>query len=123
MLCSKDFFNRSFYNNETKEQMWMSIIQDSHDSICSCSFAYSHLLACIFPIGHADRNLSINQIINRDYREKCQSTGGGDAVFGGAETEHTAAASKNQDIKEEDATDDQELAALVAAAEDVATTR
>lgn len=103
--------------------MWLSIVGDSHDSICSCQYCFAHLLACIFPIGHSDRNLTINQILQRDYREKCHSTGGGDAPSGMATAADTAAASGPPDIKEEGDGDDQELAELVAAAESVATTR
>lgn len=78
MLCTKDFYKRSAYNHETLEQLWCSQIGDSHDSFCGCDKPFSHLLAAIFPIGHADRNKSINQILARDYKETCHS-GGGDA--------------------------------------------
>lgn len=82
MLCSKDFFNKSKYNPETKEALWLSVIQDTHDSICSCDHGYAHLLALIFPLGHRDRNKTINDILLRDYKEKCLSGGAGDAASG-----------------------------------------
>ena len=56
----------------------MSIIADSHDSICNCCHPFAHLLANIFPPGHKDRDLTINQILQRDYTEKWHS--GGDAA-------------------------------------------
>lgn len=119
MICSRDFFNRSEYNQETKEQLWTSIIQDAHDSICKCHQTYAHLLSIIFPLGHQDRNLSINQILFRDYREKCRSGGGaGDAT--GIHTEEIILpdATKEGGQPEEDTKEEiSELLAAVAAAE------
>lgn len=80
MLCSKDFMNRQRkYNNETLEQLWMSILTDSHECICQCEFPYAHLLASLFPLGHADRKKTIEEILQRDFKEKCLSGGAGDA--------------------------------------------
>lgn len=80
MLCSRDFMNRTKYNNETLEQLWMSVLSDTHETICSCNFPFAHLLALIFPLGHTDRKLTIEQILKRDYKEKCLSGGtAGDA--------------------------------------------
>ncbi len=101
----------------------MSIIGDSHDSICKCQHTFAHLLACIFPLGHQDRNLTINQILLRDYREKCLSIGGGDADFGGQKQDTT----NTKDIEEKDGqkeeADDADLANLLAAVEEDAATR
>ncbi|BAF76132.1 hypothetical protein [Torque teno midi virus 14] len=77
-ISNKDFYTPTPYNEETKTQIWMSQIADSHDNICNCTFPFAHLLASIFPPGHQDRNLSINQILARDYTAKCLS--GGDAA-------------------------------------------
>mgnify|MGYP002700000243 CR=1 FL=1 len=103
------------YNNETLEQLWMSTIADTHEMICECDRPYAHLLANIFPLGHQDRNKTINHILLRDYREKCRSSGVAGDGFGGTTTE--------TDIKKEegaDATlegpDDEELGRLLAAA-------
>lgn len=122
MLCSKDFFNRSHYNNETKEQMWMSIIGDAHDSICSCQHTFSHLLSCIFPLGHSDRDKTINYILQRDYREKCLAIGGGDAEPGGAENPGTKG-KEEADFATPNKEEDDQLAELLAAAEEGAATR
>ncbi len=121
MLCSKDFYNRCKWNSETQEQLWTSIIGDVHESICSCKFPFAHLLSIIFPLGHQDRNKTINQILARDFKEKCLSSGGGDAASGiptgetTTEKEDTAA----EDIKQEDAA----FADLLAAVEEEEGTR
>lgn len=81
MLCTKDFYKKTLYNQETQEQLWCSIIGDAHDSFCGCDRPFSHLLASIFPIGHSDRDKTINQILHRDYTEKC--------LFGGKEETKT----------------------------------
>ncbi len=53
----------------------MSQLADGHDNFCNCKTPFAHLLASIFPPGHKDRDLSINQILLRDYRETCHSGG------------------------------------------------
>ncbi len=60
---AKDFYTPTPYNQETKNQIWMSQIADSHDNFCNCHTPFAHLLASIFPVGHQDRNLTINQIL------------------------------------------------------------
>ncbi len=106
MLCSKDFHRKSPYNHETKDQMWMSIIGDTHDAICGCDQPFAHLLTNIFPIGHTDRDKTINQIIWRDFKQLCRS--GGDVGEGtGYPTTSTAnakvaaATEENLDTAEE----------------------
>ncbi len=76
MFCSKDYYRPSTYNCDTKNQLWMSIIADSHDNFCECKTPFAHLLANIFPIGHTDRDKTINYILRRDYIELCRSSGG-----------------------------------------------
>ncbi len=83
MICSRDFCNKNKYNNETNEQLWMSVLSDTHELTCSCNWPFAHLLAIIFPLGHQDRDKTINEILLRDYKEKCHSGGGGDAAYGG----------------------------------------
>ncbi len=89
------------------------MIADGHDNICNCWHPFAHLLATIFPPGHQDRDLTINQILQRDYLEACRS--GGDAAerTGGEEY------GENQDttnIKEEDTPEELIEDALMAAA-------
>lgn len=98
-LTFKDFYKACPYNEETKNQMWMSSIADTHDSWCNCDTPFAHLLASIFPPGHGDRLLSIQQILERDYKQRCLS--------GGADAENTGLAAASgavgQDgIKEEE---------------------
>lgn len=81
-LTAKDFYRPCLYNEETKNQLWMSNIADSHDSWCNCNTAFAHLLASIFPPGHTDRSRTIQEILARDFREKCLS-GGDDAENSG----------------------------------------
>lgn len=120
MLCSRDFYNKSDYNAETKEQLWMSTLGDTHDLMCKCQHPFAHLLCIIFPIGHQDRNLTINQILLRDYKEKCRSGGLAGDGFGMATTiikeeKDTTESQEKDGQEEEDVTD---LLAAVAAAEE-----
>ncbi len=53
----------------------MSMIADTHDIHCNCWHPFAHLLASIFPPGHKDRLLTIQEILTRDYKEICRSGG------------------------------------------------
>lgn len=108
------FYKPSHYNQETKEQLWTTNIQDFHDSFCSCETAYAHLLDIIFPEGHRDRNHSIFYIINRDKR--CLSGGVAEENTGGAAD---TPGPSTEDIKEEEGEDpfaDANIEELLAAA-------
>lgn len=102
--------------------MWMSIIGDAHDSICSCQHTFAHLLSCIFPLGHSDRDKTINFILQRDYREKCLAIGGGDAEHGGEGNPGTRE-KEEADFATPNKEEDDQLAELLAAAEENAGTR
>lgn len=108
-----DFFEETNFNSATKNQLWMSQLADSHDNICKCDTPFCHLLASIFPPGHQDRNLTINEILSRDYKEKCRSGGKEEKETGGAATD-TAAEGPVKQEKEEDFTRD-EIDELLAA--------
>lgn len=82
MPSTEDFCKNSEYNFETKSQLWGEVIQNSHDQFCGCHKPYAHLLAQIFPPGHRDRHLTIQQIIERDITT-CHS--GGEEEIGGGE--------------------------------------
>ncbi len=115
-LCAKDFYKSTPFNPETKTQIWMSIIADGHDNICNCPCPFAHLLACIFPPGHQDRDLTINQILERDYTALCLSGGAADESPGTA----AGAAGGFKGIKEEGHEEDlpeEEIEGLLAAAE------
>lgn len=99
--------------------MWMSAIGDMHDCFCGCKTPFAHLLDNIFPIGHTDRNKSINYIVNRDYQQ-CLS-GGEDEESHGIPLGGTAASvgAGEGHIKEEEEGIDALFAAAVDAAEDI----
>lgn len=112
------FFKPTPYNNETKNQMWMSMIGDGHDICCGCPQPFAHLLDSIFPEGHADRNLTIEQIIQRDY-PLCHS-GGDDAESHGlvlGESAATLFAKKEEGAAGQEEEDVEGLLAAVADAE------
>lgn len=116
-IQAKDFFIPTPYNETTKNQIWMSQIADAHDNICHCDHPFAHLLANIFPVGHKDRDHTINQILLRDYREKCLSGGAEGASHGMADS-GTAATSSTaaKEGQEEEDYPGEELDALLAAA-------
>lgn len=120
-ISAKDFFTPTPFNQETKNQIWMSQIADAHDNICHCNHPFAHLLANIFPVGHKDRDLTINQILERDYKERCLS--------GGEEGEKTGGAASGtgggfQGIKdEEDEYQEEEIENLLTAAAAAENTR
>lgn len=116
MLCSKDFMNRQRkYNNETLEQLWMSTLSDTHEMICQCDQPFAHLLANIFPLGHQDRHLTVDQILKRDYKQKCLSGGVAGDGFGGEKETTTFKEEKDADATLEGPEED-ELGRLLAAA-------
>ncbi len=119
-IQAKDFFTPTSYNQDTKNQIWMSQIADSHDNICSCDHPFAHLLASIFPVGHKDRDLSINKILLRDYRQKCLS-GGPDAESHGmadGDIAGTSTTGGEKPTEEEDYPGDEIDAMLAAAIEE-----
>lgn len=118
-LAANDFARATHFNLDTKNQLWMSVIADHHDSWCNCNTPFAHLLASIFPPGHGDRLLTIEQILSRDYQELCLS-GGADAKDTGTVPATENGAAENQNIKQEEKPEDEgleELLAAVAAAE------
>lgn len=122
-ITANDFFIPTPFNNETKNQIWMSIIADGHDSVCHCNSPFAHLFANIFPPGHKDRDLTINQILERDIKHVWHS--GGDAgTSHGTVAGGTGGGFKPVDAEgaEEDFHAD-ELEELIAAAEEKENTR
>lgn len=111
------------YNNETLEQLWLSIVNDSHECICQCDYPFAHILAAIFPLGHADRKLTIEQILARDFKQKCLSGGGGDAATSTLTTDIKKEGEKPLEENQEEEPTDADLAALLAAADAAAEAR
>ncbi len=118
-ISAKDFYEPCKYNFETRNQIWCSQIADSHDNYCDCKQPFAHLLASIFPPGHKDRDKTIDQILARDYTEKCLSSGEDAAnhglAGGGIKQEEETTEEKDTQKEEEDL--DTLLAAAAAAAE------
>lgn len=112
-------FKPSIYNNDTKQQLWMSIFADSHDSICSCETPFAHALSCMFPEGHRDRQLTVEQIITRD-TALCHSGGTAEENLDLVNTEPTETGATNlrQEEPDEDSLGDVEVEELIAAADD-----
>ncbi|BAF76106.1 hypothetical protein [Torque teno midi virus 10] len=113
------FYTQTKYNGATLNQMWMSMIADSHDIHCDCKKPFAHLLDNIFPEGHTDRNKTVAHIINRDYKE-CLSGGEEEDDPGIPVGASAATAAGDTEIKleehlEEDA---EEIEKLLAAAEE-----
>lgn len=100
-LSAADFYKPTPFNTDTKNQIWMSQISDSHDNFCHCQSPFAHLLASIFPPGHKDRDLTINQILQRDYLQQCHSGGAAEAAGG----DHADKPTKEKDFKGPDAGD------------------
>lgn len=118
MFCSKDFIENTTYNKDTKNQLWCSVIADSHDIWCGCKTPFAHLLASIFPPGHADRKLSIDQILERDYKE--WHSGGGEEENHGlpdGKEGPTEKGGPEEQEEEKDIIKDEELEQLISAAE------
>ena len=122
-ISSKDFFVPTPYNQETKTQIWMSQIADSHDNICNCTHPFAHLLASIFPPGHRDRDLTINQILARDYQVKCLSGGDAAKSHGMADSGTGGGFKPKEEETEEDLPRDEIENLLAAAAAEEDTTR
>ncbi|AAU94914.1 ORF1 [Small anellovirus 1] len=116
-LSAKDFYKPCRYNCETKNQMWMSGIADSHDSWCDCDTPFAHLLASIFPPGHTDRTRTIQEILTRDFRKTCLS-GGADATNSGMAETIEEKREDFQKEEKEDFTEEQNIEDLLAAVAD-----
>lgn len=120
-IQTSDFHNNTHFNPDTKNQLWMSIISDAHDSICNCWHPFAHLLANIFPPGHKDRDLTINQILHRDLQEKCHSGGAAGASHGLAGGEHIEGEKpSNPEERDAEYIEDEELTELIKAADEAA---
>lgn len=115
-------FQPTKYNNETKEQLWMSIFADAHDSICECSTPFAHALWCMFPEGHKDRDLTIAQVITRD-TALWHSGGTEEENLGLADGGANLPENTEQQPEEErrDSLGDVEIEELIAAADDAIT--
>lgn len=117
-LSAKDFEKKCPYNFETKNQLWCTTISDGHDSFCGCDHPFAHLLSSIFPPGHTDRDLTINQILARDYTELCRSGGKEERNGGGEVAGEDSTKENNGNQEEKDLENIEDIEQLVAALED-----
>lgn len=108
------FYKPTKYNGDTKGQMWLSIVGDAHDMHCGCEQPFAHLLQSIFPEGHKDRDLTVSQIITRDFKQ-CHF-GGEEEKEDGMDLGTSAATLTNIKHEEEDFQDDTGVEELLAAA-------
>jgi len=111
------FFTPTPFNNETKNQMWMSMIADGHDICCGCTQPFAHLLDSIFPEGHTDRNKSIQYIIRRDFA-LCHSGGDEEESHGLAAGDSAATLAVKQEGEENTPEEDGNVEELLAAVAD-----
>ena len=113
-----NFFRPTPYNPETKEQLWISAVTDGHDSFCGCCKPITHLLSILFPKGHKDRKLTIEQILDREIIDS-QCLFGGAAEKDGGEAEEDPGTKEDTSPKEkEEEFENIDVEDLIAAAED-----
>ncbi len=119
MYSHYQFYRKPCYNKETQEQLWQASFADSHDSFCGCTKPVTHLLQLFFPEGHQYRNLTIEQILQKEGEDST-------CLFGGKEekdlcgTEEGHCSKEKEDIgeqKEEDLTEEA-IEELIAVADD-----
>ncbi len=87
MTAFYNFARRTPYNNCTKEQLWISSFNDSHDAFCGCTKPVTHMLSILFPEGHRDLDLTIRQILQREKEDSICLFGGTDEKDGGGAPE------------------------------------
>ncbi len=69
------FFTAPKYNHLGRQQLWVDACILAHDSWCGCDHPIAHLIDSLLPLGHKDRDLTVQEIISRDYAIKCHSGG------------------------------------------------
>lgn len=79
------FFEPPNYNAHGRQQLWIESCSLSHDTWCGCSSPALHLLASLLPPGHKDRDLTIEELIQRQLQKTCHS-GGAAATASGITT-------------------------------------
>lgn len=109
------FFKPTKYNGDTKGQMWLSIVGDAHDIHCGCDQPFAHLLQNIFPEGHKDRHLTVDQIITRDFKQ-CPFGGEEDADHGMAAGTSAATLANLKEEEEKEDFQEGNIEELLAAA-------
>lgn len=76
------FFTAPKYNHIGREKLWIDACFLAHDSWCGCDHPVAHFISSVLPIGHKDRDLTVEEILSRDLKAKCHS-GGAEETNGG----------------------------------------
>lgn len=112
------FFEPPKYNLDGRQQLWIDACLLSHDTWCGCDSAAVHLLSALLPVGHKDRGLTVDQLIQKGYQQKCLSGGKGEED-GGTTTDLPTEEERNIESQEDGFTDAAIDELLLAAAEDI----
>ncbi len=109
------FFEPPSYNLDGRQSLWIECCTNSHDTWCGCNYPVAHLLSALLPPGHEDRNLTVQQVIDKAFNQKWPSGGkGGHAGTADLEKPGEEEGPTLEDL--EDAFGDQAIEELLAAA-------
>lgn len=122
-MSNTRFFEPPNYNLDGRQHLWVECCTNSHDTWCGCNYPAAHLLACLLPVGHKDRQLTVQQVIEKAFTHKWPS-GGNEEEGGGEEQAPEEAEEKEPTIEDlEDAFGEGAIDELLAAAADDVTPR
>lgn len=110
------FYRPTPYSAETKQQIWTTIVTDAHDLHCGCTEPISHLINDLIPPDHPDRNLTINELVTKNFRRQICLFGGKEEKGFGGPKEDPGSKEENT-IKEGENFADLNVEELLAAAE------
>lgn len=116
-MPQSNFFTAPQYNHLGRQQLWVDSCILSHDAWCGCNCPIAHLIDSILPLGHKDRDLTVQEILSRDYSVRCRS-GGEEEVSGGPATALNTEDGPTEEDLEKIFTDDAIEELLDAAAKD-----
>ena len=94
------FYRPTPYAPETKQQIWSTILTDSHDLFCGCTEPISHMLHELIPPDSKYRHWTIDQFINNNFKRQ-QCLFGGVDEKGGGEAAADPTTGENTTPKEE----------------------
>lgn len=101
------FFEPPTYNLDSKQQIWIDGIINSHDIWCGCDSPIAHMLNHLLPPGHKDRYKTVDEIITEAYKQKwpfggTEETGGINPEEGATEGGNTTKENQEEDYTEEE---------------------
>lgn len=94
------FFSAPKYNHIGRQQLWINACIFSHDAWCGCDCPIAHLIDSLLPIGHKDRDLTVKEILSRDYQVRCRSGGQEEESGGPGEDLPTEEGPTNEELEE-----------------------